>query len=165
MHGRALSIVASQAFWAEMEKLAEKTWTAQGLHRRLGAYGVPRATWDSNPDFMDWTERLVGKRHLDDMTPTELKRVAIQIARKYKPGKPGPRKVVHFAGQPTLALSKEERGIILQKLKAVREQPGAVSLKKTKAGYSVHTHRARSKFYPTVSAIPLSKVKFIASTG
>jgi hypothetical protein len=32
-------------------------------------------------------------------------------------------------------------------------------------GYAAYTHRARSKFYPTVKAIPPSVLKFIGSTG
>lgn len=40
-----------------------------------------------------------------------------------------------------------------------------VSISKDKDGYFAHTHRARSKSYPTVEAIPVSKLKFVDSTG
>lgn len=40
-----------------------------------------------------------------------------------------------------------------------------VSISKDKDGYYAHTHRARSKSYPSVEAIPASKLKFIDSTG
>jgi peptidoglycan hydrolase-like protein with peptidoglycan-binding domain len=42
---------------------------------------------------------------------------------------------------------------------------GAVSLKRDKDGLFVHTHRARSKSFPTVAAIPERAVRFIESTG
>ena len=34
-----------------------------------------------------------------------------------------------------------------------------------KNGYFVYTHRARSKSYPSKDDIPMSKIKFIESTG
>jgi peptidoglycan hydrolase-like protein with peptidoglycan-binding domain len=42
---------------------------------------------------------------------------------------------------------------------------GAVSLKRDKDGVFVHTHRARSKSYPSVATIPESAVRYIESTG
>lgn len=42
---------------------------------------------------------------------------------------------------------------------------GAVSLKRDKGGLFVHTHRARSKSFKTVAAIPKTVVRFIESTG
>lgn len=41
----------------------------------------------------------------------------------------------------------------------------SVGLKKDHKGFYVHTHRARSKSYPTVAAIPRKTVDFIKSTG
>lgn len=40
-----------------------------------------------------------------------------------------------------------------------------VTIRKDDKGYYVHTHRARSKSYPSPEAIPDEKVKFIESTG
>lgn len=40
-----------------------------------------------------------------------------------------------------------------------------VSIKQDKDGYYACTHRARSKSYPTPEDIPVSKLKFIDSTG
>ena len=40
-----------------------------------------------------------------------------------------------------------------------------VSLGVDKNGYFVYTHRARSKSYKSEDSIPLSKIKFIESTG
>lgn len=45
------------------------------------------------------------------------------------------------------------------------EKAHGVSLKKDAKGYFVHTHRARSKSYPTVDDIPKDDVDFIESTG
>lgn len=42
---------------------------------------------------------------------------------------------------------------------------GAFSLKRDSGGLFIHTHRARSKSYPTVAAIPKSVADFIESTG
>lgn len=47
----------------------------------------------------------------------------------------------------------------------VGDKANGVSLKKDSRGWYVGTHRARSASYPTVSAIPKSKVTFIESTG
>jgi hypothetical protein len=40
-----------------------------------------------------------------------------------------------------------------------------VTISKDKDGYFAHTHRARCKSYPSIEAIPVSKLKFIDSTG
>lgn len=48
---------------------------------------------------------------------------------------------------------------------AVQERLGGVSLGRDRQGYFVYTHRARSKSYPSPERIPLSKIKFIKSTG
>lgn len=40
--------------------------------------------WDNNPKFMQWTEKITGKRHLDDMSSGELMKVYILLlAKKY----------------------------------------------------------------------------------
>lgn len=40
--------------------------------------------WDNNPKFMDWSESITGKRHLDDMTSSELTTIYMLIlAKKY----------------------------------------------------------------------------------
>jgi len=157
--------VIPDSFVDELEKIARKEWTAHGIHRRLGAFGVPRKEWDNNEEFMAWTQRLVGKKHLDDMKSDELKSVAIGIARRYKPKKPGPKKVEKFAKRPELPVTPADRGVIQKKLRAMGKSPTAVTLKRVDSGYAVTTHRARSSFYPTPEAIPISKIRFIESTG
>ena len=42
------------------------------VHDLANKLGIP---WNNDTDFMDWTEEVVGKSHLDDMTPEELKKV------------------------------------------------------------------------------------------
>jgi hypothetical protein len=48
-------------------------WTPKGIHKLADSLDIP---WDSDPGFMDLSERVTGKRHLDDMTPKELKVLA-----------------------------------------------------------------------------------------
>jgi len=48
------------------------TSTPEGVHEEATKRGVP---WDDNDAFMDQCNALVGKRHLDDMTPGELQTV------------------------------------------------------------------------------------------
>lgn len=52
-----------------------------------------------------------------------------------------------------------------QQLRARCAKAAGVSLKRDKNGLFVHTHRARSKSYASVAAIPLSVIEFIESTG
>lgn len=40
-----------------------------------------------------------------------------------------------------------------------------VTISQDKDGYFAHTHRARCKSFPSIEAIPTSKLKFIDSTG
>jgi hypothetical protein len=70
-----------------------------------------------------------------------------------------------FAKMESLPVTGAERGVINRKLRSIRKSTGAVSLKKTEKGYCVHTHRARCSWYPSPEKIPISKVRFIASTG
>lgn len=87
------------------------------------------------------------------MTPPPLNKTAKQ----HDPSK--------FAGLPVLPLSREDRGTLNRRLQEAGLSPGSVGLKKTEKGYAVHTHRARSDWYPSVAAIPLARLKFIESTG
>jgi hypothetical protein len=52
-----------------------------------------------------------------------------------------------------------------EELRARTPKAQGVSLKRDKAGLLVHTHRARSRSYPTVAAIPVSVIEWIESTG
>lgn len=64
------------------------------------------------------------------------------------------------AQPPTAA----DRAAFRQKFGASPEQVG-VGMRRDKSGVYVHTHRARSKSYPTADKIPKRVVKFIESTG
>jgi peptidoglycan hydrolase-like protein with peptidoglycan-binding domain len=65
--------------------------------------------------------------------------------------------------------TSEERHALWERFPFVKPADGAsggaVSLKRDKRGLFVHTHRARSKSFPTVKAIPERVVRFIESTG
>jgi hypothetical protein len=41
--------------------------------------------WDDNPKFMDWSESITGKRHLDQMTPEELTKLYLLLLAKQYP--------------------------------------------------------------------------------
>ena len=71
----------------------------------------------------------------------------------------------YFAKRKRIPLAKDDRATLRARLAQAGQQPGSVSLARVDAGYAVHTHRARTKFYPTVEAIPLKKLRFISSTG
>lgn len=79
----------------------------------------------------------------------------------------------YFGGEKKVAITAEEMTAYRARLKAAGlrsspRQPGgnlSASLAKTVKGFAAHTHRARTKWYPTPEAIPLAKLKFIESTG
>ena len=82
----------------------------------------------------------------------------MKISKAPKP----PRK---FAGLQTMPPTREERGALNARLREAGLSHGSMALKKTKKGFAVHTHRARTSFYPIPAAIPLDKLRFISSTG
>ena len=41
-----------------------------------------KISWDKNAKFMEWTEELTGKSHLDDMTSKELKKVYAALEKR-----------------------------------------------------------------------------------
>ncbi len=53
----------------------------------------------------------------------------------------------------------------VQKPYGLRRRLEGVGLRKDARGFFVHTHRARSHSYPSPEKIPLSKIRFIRSTG
>lgn len=77
-----------------------------------------------------------------------------------------------FAGLEKRPIKPEEMMAYRKRLKAagLRSSVGGysnlpASLVKTEKGFAAYTHRARTKWYPSPEAIPLAKLKFIASTG
>jgi hypothetical protein len=42
---------------------------------------------------------------------------------------------------------------------------GCTIAKNKRGEFFAHTHRARSKFYPSIAELPKDKVKYISSTG
>jgi hypothetical protein len=58
-----------------------KKITPNIIHKIADKYSIK---WDNNKNFMDWTETLTGKRHLDDMDENELLKVyLLLLAKKY----------------------------------------------------------------------------------
>jgi hypothetical protein len=51
-------------------------FNVEDVHAAADKAGVK---WDNNKAFMDLSERVTGKRHLDDMTERELRRVASSL--------------------------------------------------------------------------------------
>jgi hypothetical protein len=62
-------------------------------------------------------------------------------------------------------MTKRRKSSAVSKPPALRGLMKGVSLGKDEDGYFVHTHRARSKSYPSPEKIPESIVKRIESTG
>lgn len=79
----------------------------------------------------------------------------------------------YFGGEKKVEVSEDELSEYRARLRAAGLSdtplaPGAIlspSLAKTEKGFAVYTHRARSAWYPSPGAIPISKIKFIESTG
>ena len=77
---------------------------------------------------------------------------------------PPPAEVLLLEGSATSgweAPTSAERAALL----ARSPKAEGVSLKRDGKGLFVHTHRARSKSYPTVKEIPVSVINFVESTG
>ena len=54
-------------------RMARPRYGVDEVHRAAELAGVE---WDNNRDFMDMSERVTGKRHLDSMNEEELRLVA-----------------------------------------------------------------------------------------
>ena len=46
------------------------------IHKLADKIGV---SWDGDKNFMSWCDGVVGKKHLDDMTETELIMIYIRL--------------------------------------------------------------------------------------
>ena len=64
-------VQVKELYTGEYETLF-KTATIKAIHKLADDKSIP---WDDDADFMDWTEEVIGKSHLDDMTGKELKKV------------------------------------------------------------------------------------------
>lgn len=76
-------VFADPKAWMKKESAESKrTWTPSMIHRRAGSYGI---VWDSrkpeSAPFIAMCKRVTGKEHLDDMSPEELKKVAIGMTK------------------------------------------------------------------------------------
>ena len=99
----------------------------------------------------------------------ELEKVALSKAQRRYRAKSGN----YFGGEKKVAITKDEMTAYKKRLGQAgirnsisgRASNLPASLGKTEKGFAAYTHRARTKWYPTPAAIPLAKLKFIASTG
>jgi hypothetical protein len=76
--------------------------------------------------------------------------------------------LVKAAEYKALPLTTEERAAANKRYAEAKKDFGdgdGCSPGKTKDGYDFHTHRARTKSYPSFSKIPLGRIKFVASTA
>lgn len=61
--------------------------TVADIHAKADELGIP---YDNDPAFMDRTERITGKRHLDDLAPAERQAVLDSLAAQPAPTPPEP---------------------------------------------------------------------------
>jgi hypothetical protein len=64
--------------------LNEERISVEDIHNRADKLGIP---WDDNTEFMNWTEELTGKSHLDKMTNEELSIVYTALEKRGKEDK------------------------------------------------------------------------------
>jgi hypothetical protein len=66
------------------EYLNEERISVEDIHNRADKLGIP---WDDNTEFMNWTEELTGKSHLDKMTNEELSIIYTALEKRGKEDK------------------------------------------------------------------------------
>lgn len=103
-----------------------------------------------HPDSLGGTRSYTSLRHYEDRE-RKASRQLRQIQRS--------RQMQEAASNMQPPSSKER-----EEFKAKHGDRG-VALKKDSKGFFVHTHRARSKSFPSPSAIPKGAVAFVESTG
>jgi hypothetical protein len=72
--------------------------TPDDVHQEAEAEGVK---WDNDRAFMDMSERVTGKRHLDDMSEKQLKDVVAEIKKQAKADDVAPTAEGHFFDNPS----------------------------------------------------------------
>lgn len=60
------------AEWGKIDKEFSKEEAIAGVHAKADELGIP---WDNDEKFMEFTQRVTGHRHLDDLTPKQLSNV------------------------------------------------------------------------------------------
>lgn len=75
--GKEESREMRKAAGAVLEKKSA-TWTPARIHRLADTLGIP---WDNDKHFMDFSEQVTGKKHLDAMTEDELSAIAGALVR------------------------------------------------------------------------------------
>jgi hypothetical protein len=67
------------------EILTESKITPQKIHQLADRKGM---AWDNDAEFMQMTQKLTGKRHLDDLDSAQLRKVYNHINQNLSEGKP-----------------------------------------------------------------------------
>jgi hypothetical protein len=70
-----------------------------------------------------------------------------------------------FARKKRVNITPEERTMFNKRLKAAGLRPGSCGLAKTVAGFSAHTHRARTPWVASPDQFEIKQLKWIESTG
>ena len=63
-----------------------KKITPKEVHKAADSVGMK---WDNNKKFMDFSEKVTGKRHIDDMTSKERKKLIKKILKEDVGENPG----------------------------------------------------------------------------
>jgi hypothetical protein len=66
------------------ESSEDKPISIKDVHDLADKLNIP---WDDDVEFMDWTEELTGKRHLDKMTSKEISKVYMALKKRGKKNK------------------------------------------------------------------------------
>ena len=66
------------------EYLKEERISVEDIHKRAEELDIP---WDDDAQFMNWTKKLTGKSHLDDLTSKELSKVYGALKKRGKENK------------------------------------------------------------------------------
>ena len=84
--------------------------TPEDIHNLADNFGI---SWDNDPNFMDYSRRITGKRHLDDMNSSELEQLAGALSKLHEHG---PRagaykgkRILYHAGQRPAAPKPKAR--------------------------------------------------------
>ena len=70
--------------------------TKEEIHRLADKV---KMQWDNNPSFMSWSKKITGKRHLDDMSQAQLRKMKKAILEKTS-GEDASRTAVIIKGNP-----------------------------------------------------------------
>jgi hypothetical protein len=175
----SVSVQSAAAFWDELEKIGvaasrvqfpvrqvRRAKAVRQAEKALGSLRANLAAAEKANSSLPTKLVTMPARLLEGRVKTAAKLTKAQIRYRAKSGN-------YFGGEKKVDITKEEMAAYRKRLKAAGLRSSnsggysnlPASLGKTVKGFAAYTHRARTKWYPTPEAIPLKKLKFIASTG